>query len=182
MIETIAIYYTPIAATKILSSVGLGLAYHMSLVYTNGRHQMFGATSGPSNHNGGLSPQQALVAFFDVAMAWPSVYGTLVADPHNNTAFEEGGLQDVYTQDAYGVEYAPFLVAKGQDLSAKWQKILETYVSVSNLHLTYSPISQNSNSLAAAALHRAGIQIPFSSATRFTPAAFTHLPLEEDRR
>ena len=181
MIETIAIYYTPIAATKTLAVVGLGLAYHMSLVYTNSSHQMFGATSGPSNHNANLAPQQALVSVVDMAAGWPSQFGMLVADTHNNTPFEEGGLQDVYTQDAYGVRYAPFVVMRGANLSAQWQSILETYVAVSQLHLTYSPISQNSNSMAGTALMRAGIQIPFSSATKFAPAVFTHLPLDEGR-
>ncbi len=179
--ETIAIYYTPIAATKILSAVGLGVACHMSLVYTDNRHQMFGATSGPSNHSAQLTPTQALIALLDVALQRPSMFGTLVADRHNDETFEQGSLNDVYTQDAYGMKYPPFVVLEGRDLTAKWKTILRTYVAVDRLHMTYSPISQNSNSMAGTALRNAGIVIPFSSATNFAPAVFTALPVADDR-
>ncbi len=178
MIETIAIYYTPIAATRIMAKLGFGVAYHMSIVYTDSDDHHYGATSGPSNQAIRLGPSQAVKAMIDAAVLWPSPFGHLVSDLHNNTPFETGSPRDFYTQDAYGTAYPPFVVIRGVDLSARWQTILRTYAAVDALDLPYSPISQNSNSLAGTALRRARIEIPFSSATEFAPALFVELPIK----
>ena len=178
--DTIAIYYTPLTSTKIAEVVGLGEAYHMALVFTDRNGRSFGASSGPSNHMTAQTPGLAVTAAFASTMGAPSAFGTLLSDPANNHAFTKGRPDDYYTQDDEGNPY-PFSIAlTGRDLSARWQTILRIYVAVGKLKLTYSPITQNSNSLAGVALRAAGIAIPFSSKTWFVPALFTRLPLKPE--
>lgn len=179
MMETIAIYYTPLASTKILGLVGLGVACHMAVVYTDGRGTSHGASSGPSDHRTAETPGFALEALGDLAMARPSAFGVLVSDPANDHPFEIGLPEDYYTQDFDGTPYPHFTVATGPDLSARWATILRAYSAFGALRLTYSPTSQNSNSMAGNALRRAGIEIPFSSMTGFAPAVFTRMPVPE---
>lgn len=85
-------------------------------------------------------------------------------------------MDDYYTQDFEGKEFPHALVAEGRDLSATWATIVKTYAAVGKMSLTYSPTSQNSNSMAGEALRRAGLQVPFSVNAKFAPAVFTHLP------
>ena len=54
--------------------------------------------------------------------------------------------------------------------------VLRTYARIGQMHLPYSPISQNSNSVAATALRRAGFDMQFSKSTPFAPGLFTRLP------
>ena len=178
--DTIAIYYTPLTSTKVAEVVGLGEAYHMALVYTDGSGRSFGASSGPSNHMTAQTPGLALSAAFASTMGVPSAFGTLLSDPANDHPFTKGRPDDYYTQDDEGNAYPSTTVLRGENLSAQWQVILRTYVAVGKLKLTYSPISQNSNSMAGSALRAAGIPIPFSSKTWFVPAVFTRLPLKPD--
>lgn len=178
--DTIAIYYTPLTSTKVAELVGLGEAYHMALVYTDGKGRSFGASSGPSNHMTAQTPGLAISAAFASTMGVPSAFGTLLSDPANNHPFTKGRPDDYYTQDDDGDPYPFTIVLEGGDLSAKWQSILRTYVAVGKLMLTYSPISQNSNSVAGTALRTAGIPVPFSSKTWFVPAVFTRLPIDAE--
>ena len=126
------------------------------------------------------TPGHALHALADMAMARPSPFGVLISDPANNHPFAIGHPEDYYTQDYTGEAYPSITVASGPDLSARWGMILRAYVEMGALHLTYSPLSQNSNSMAGNALRRAGLAIPFSSHTAFSPAMFTRLPGPED--
>lgn len=176
MMETIAIYYSPLASTKIAAYVGLGLAYHMALVHTNNANVSFGVSSGPSNQGTLQTPMLALDAVLDVAKDIPSAFGTLTSDPKNNHPFRKGYPEDYYTQDFEGVEYPHVIAMTGPDLSDQWKTIVATYEKIGRLHLTYSPVSQNSNSMAAAALREAGIAIPFSVSAKFAPGEFTQLP------
>lgn len=178
--DAIAVYYTPLTSTKVAEIIGLGQAYHMALVYTDGRGRSFGASSGPSNHMTAQTPGLAVAAAVASTMGVPSAFGTLLSDPSNNHAFTRGRPDDYYTQDDEGEPYPFTIVLRGENLSAQWQCILRTYVAVGRLGLTYSPISQNSNSMAGVALRAAGIAIPFSSKTWFVPALFTRLPLTRE--
>ena len=180
MIETIAIYFSPLASTKVASVVGLGLAYHMALVYTDSAGRSFGASSGPSNQATAQTPALALSAILDSARNMPSNFGTLASDPKNNHLFLKGHPEDYYTQDFEGTEYPHATALQGRDLSAQWTSILTTYATIGRMHLTYSPVSQNSNSMAGTALRNAGIRIPFSIATKFAPAMFTKLPRDAE--
>jgi len=176
MMETIAVYYSPLEATRIIAYVGLGLAHHMAIIYTNSAGQSFGVSSGPSIQSTQQTPPNALRALVSMANNMPSDFGTLVSDPHNNTPFVKSMMDDYYTQDYQGNKFPYSTVAEAPDLSAKWQVIVKTYAAIGRLHLTYSPTSQNSNSMAGEALRRAGLRVPFSITARFAPAAFTHLP------
>ena len=174
--ESFAIYYTPLASTEVSRFVGFGTAYHMAIVYTDADGTSYGASSGPSNLKAQQTPAFALSALASAVDNVPSEFGTLVADPHNDTPFIKGSAADYYTQDAQHHPYPSTIVVRGRDLSKKWATIVRTYARVGGLRLTYSPISQNSNSLAVTALKRAGLSPTFSSATMFTPGSFTQLP------
>ena len=174
--ETIALHYTPLTSTKVAEIVGLGEAYHLAVVYTDGKGRSYGASSGPSNHMTAQTPILALTAVVSSTMGVPSAFGTLMSDPANNHPFTRGRPEDYYTQDDEGDPYPTIVVMSGRDLSAKWQTILRAYVAIGQMNLTYSPISQNSNSMAGAALRAAGIPIPSSSHTWFAPALFTIMP------
>ena len=174
--ETLQIYYTPLASTEVSRFVGFGTAYHMAIVYTDAGGRSFGVSSGPSDLAARPSPSHALSALMSMASDAPSAFGTLVADPHNNTRFTIGDRGDDYTRDGQHHAYPHSLVIQGRNLSAQWATIVSTYARVGRLNLTYSPISQNSNSMAATALRRAGLTLQFSSNTWFTPGTFTQLP------
>lgn len=176
MMETIVVYFTPLASTRIIAYVGLGLAHHMAIVYTNSAGQSFGASSGPSIQSTLQTPQNAISALNSLDKNEPSDFGTLMSDPHNNTPFEKGRMNDYYTQDFQGKEFPHETVLEGLDLSAQWQTIVKMYAAIGQMDLTYSPTSQNSNSMAGEALRRSGLRVPFSSNARFAPAVFTRLP------
>ena len=50
--------------------------------------------------------------------------------------------------------YPHVTVASAPNLSDRWALILRSYSEIGTLHLTYSPLSQNSNSMAGTALRR----------------------------
>ena len=174
--ESLRVYYTPLDSTEVAKYVGLGKAYHMAIVYTDARGLSYGVSSGPSNLSAPQTPTGALSALVDAARDRPSRFGTLVSDPHNNMPFVMDGATDVYTRDASHRSYPHALVSRGRDLSATWAAIVRTYGMIGGMHLTYSPVSQNSNSMAGTALRRAGVELPFSSGSLFTPGRFTELP------
>jgi hypothetical protein len=174
--ERLVVYYSPLAATEISKYVGLGVAYHMAIVYTDASGRSYGASARPSNLRNALSPGNAFNAILYMANERPSSFGTLIADPRNNTVFIKGSAGDFYTKDGQGREYPHTQVLRGKNLSHQWGSIVRTYDNVSRLGLSYSPVNQNSNSLAATALRRANIDLDFSSHTYFVPGAFTVLP------
>ena len=174
--ENLAVYYTPLSSTDVSRFVGFGTAYHMAIVYTDAHGTSYGASSGPSNLKAQQTPAYALTALASSVNNVPSEFGTLASDPHNNTPFIKGSASDYYTRDSQRRPYPTAVVVRGRDLAKQWATIIQTYTTVGGMRLTYSPISQNSNSLAVTALRRAGYTLPFSSATMFTPGSFTQLP------
>ena len=175
--ERLTVYYSPLPSTGVARFVGLGMAYHMALVYTDAAGRSHGASSGPSDLAAGQTPRNALSALAAaVGDAPTSAFGTLVSDPRNDTPFTINGAGDFYTHDAQGHPYPSKEVAHGRDLAAQWSVVLRTYARIGQMHLPYSPISQNSNSVAATALRRAGFDMQFSKSTPFAPGLFTRLP------
>ena len=174
--ETLRLYFTPLASTEVARYVGLAEAYHMAVVYTDATGKSFGVSGGPSDLKAGQTPGNALAALLAMAECRPSRFGTLVSDPLNDKAFVMGSTGDFYTHDADGVPYPHMLVARGADLSASWGRIVRAYARIGRLGLTYSPISQNSNSLAVNALEHAGLDVPHASF--FVPGSQTRLPSE----
>ena len=174
------VYYSPLASTKVAAALGLGLAYHMAIIYTNEAGESFGVSSGPSKQGTEQTPIHALHAVIDTMSNAPSAFGTLMSDPNNDHPFRKGYPEDYYTQDFAGQEYPHAVALTGRDISSRWHSIVATYTIIGALGLTYSPVSQNSNSMAGAALRRAGIPIPFSIDARFAPAAFTYLPISKE--
>ena len=174
--ETVIVYFSPLLSTKILGVLGLGVAYHMAIVYTDANGVSFGASSGPSDHMTPQTPALALHSIIEMAEEKPSAYGVLVSDPKNDHPFVKGRADDYYTQDFKGQTYPSVLIASGPDLSAQWRNIVATYAQIGAQRLTYSPIFQNSNSLAGTSLRVARLPLPSSSGTPFAPAEFTELP------
>ena len=175
--ETLTAYYSPLPSTGVARFVGLGMAYHMALVYTDADGRSYGASSGPSDLASGQTPRNALSALVAAAADAPvSAFGTLVSDPRNGTPFTIDGAGDSYTHDGRGCPYPSEVVAHSRDLRSQWAVILRTYAGVGRMHLPYSPISQNSNTVAATALRRAGLDVRFSKSTPFAPGLFTRLP------
>lgn len=164
-------------STKIATLVGLGMAFHVTIVYTNSSGSSFGVSSGPSVHGALQTPGSALRAIVDAALERPSDFGFLISDPANGHPFKRTSRDDYYTQDLGGETFPSYPVLTGKDLSATWAIILNSYEEMSSLHLTYSPITQNSNSMAGTALRQAGIAIPSSFGTRFSPGLFNDLTL-----
>ena len=177
-VETLSVVYSPLESTKVTARLGFGMAYHMALVYTDRSGTSYAASSGPSIGSSAQTPANAISAVLYMADDQPSTFGTLASDPHNDTAFVLGGTGDVYSKDGSGHVYPRVTVMRGKDLSAKWASILQTYATVGGMDLTYSPMSQNSNSLAGTALKRAGVPVDFSSDTLFAPGIFTQLPID----
>ena len=178
--ESLIVYYSPLKSTRVTRDVGFGMAYHMAIVYTDKSGTSYGASSGPSDLKAAQTPQNALQALYSLAEDVPSSFGTLASDPHNNTPFVIGKRGDFYTRDAKGRPYIHATMMTGQDLSAKWTTILQTYSAVGRLGLTYSPTMQNSNSMAGTALRRIGLDPRFSSRRAFVPGVFTELPWATD--
>lgn len=175
-LETLEVYYSPLDSTRVARFFGLGMAYHMAIVYTDRNGVSRAASSGPSDLSAPQTPEHALSAVFASFDDQPSAFGTLASDPRNGTPFLKGGAGDHSTEDGAGHAYPRTTMLRGKDLSARWGSILRTYARIDAMKLTYSPVTQNSNSLATTALRRAGVTLAFSSDTVFVPGAFTDLP------
>ena len=174
--ESLAIYYSPLNSTEVARYFGLAKAFPMAIVYTDAAGISHGASSGPSDLAASQTPGDAFTAVLASFSEAPSAFGTLKSDPRNDTPFVLGSAADVYSKDSQGRAYPHAVVLRGRDLAARWHSILGTYARTDRMQLTYSPVSQNSNSLAAVALRRAGVTVPFSSDTVLAPGAYTDLP------
>ena len=179
--ESIAVYYQPLPAPAVAKYAGLGLAHHLTIVYTHRAGLSYAASAGPSDLATPQTPRYTYDAFMAVMNGKPSSYGSLVAYRHNNKPFVKGDAREYYTKDGHGAPYSHTLVMQGANLSAQWASIMRTYAAVDKLHLAYSPLTQNSNSLAGTALRRAGLDLKFSSTSMFAPGTFTQLPVNEGR-
>jgi Ca2+-binding RTX toxin-like protein len=118
----------------------------------------------------------------------PSIWGTLKVEksgaftPNDPSA----GVDVVPTIDSdtgvrnanAGTPYRSQILATGEDLSEQWNTIVSTYNKIADLNLTYSPATQNSNSVANTALSAAGVPLPKDTGPSgtFTPASSNKLP------
>src|SRR5439155_4225038 len=93
-----------------------------------------------------------------VASGTTSVYGTLQV--------VNGSVADLSNPEhdrMFGPPNAPFatqVLTTSSDLSGQWQSILNTENYIASQNLAYSPLTQNSNSVANTALTAAGLQPP----------------------
>ncbi|TND01461.1 MAG: Hemolysin-type calcium-binding region [Gammaproteobacteria bacterium] len=148
--------------------------YHETLLYTNANGQQFLATAGPTgspppeNSNSYNVSQAASAA----ANSTSSVYGSLDTKTGAISTFE-----DQWVKQLLGTPQNPNpseVVATGADLSQQWNNIVQTEQQIANRGLPYSPVTQNSNSVASAALAAAGIAPPTDNgpgSDHWTPAA-----------
>ena len=151
--ESISVVYQPV-----VSFVGL-TAYHETLVYTDASGNQHFATAGASTPEpGGSSLSNISQASSAVASGTTSVYGTLQV--------VNGSVADLSNPEhdrMFGPPNAPFatqVLTTSSDLSGQWQSILNTENYIASQNLAYSPLTQNSNSVANTALTAAGLQPP----------------------
>ncbi|MEB0229088.1 hypothetical protein QN414_32920, partial [Pseudomonas sp. 5S1] len=140
--------------------------------------------------------ENIVLAAASVGTNTPSIWGTLKVEgsggfiPKDTTAGVDVVPQlDPNTgvaNENSGTVYASQVLATGSDLSAQWGTIVSTYNNVVPLNLTYSPATQNSNSVANTALAAAGVSLPtntelFGADQTLTPASGSMLPTTPDQ-
>ena len=153
--ESITVYFEP------LGQVGGVTYYHETLIYTNSAGVSQYLTSGPS---GSFTPtgnvnalSQMSAASDNQATNQPSAWGTLQAAPVG--IVPSGGIEGLTTSDTSNpnATYASTIIATCTDLSAQWSTMVSTAQQISSQNLTYSPLTQNSNSMANSAIYAAGL-------------------------
>jgi hypothetical protein len=148
--------------------------YHETVVYTNALGQSFYSSGNYSNTDPNLNKnillneglgKQIVQAAEDAQSNTPSAWGVLTADINKPlTAASTSGV----TVGANGNAYESEVVASGPDLSSRWAAFNATESSIVSQNLTYSPYTQNSNSLATAGFLGSGITPP-SDTSLFVP-------------
>src|SRR5450830_1084655 len=191
--SSISVIFLPVAP---LPGTGT-MTYHETLVYTTptGSHYI---SAGPTTFNKDVPWDSGLLgkaelAFFisnaivQAALNAPSPWGTLKVEQNGtfvpgDVTPQTGGIDVVPAFDPdtgipnsdVGTPYPSQVLITGNDLSAQWATIVQTYSSIASLNLTYSPSTQNSNSVANTALAEAGVPLPNTSL--LVPASDTRLP------
>jgi hypothetical protein len=172
--ETIQVVYKP------LNYPVLGqYLYHETLVYTNSQGEQFYTSGDYSNDKGNLNQELGIggvadnlvAAAVDVEYDVPSVWGVLTTSTNISlTSANQVGI----TNDANGKAYPSEVVASASDLSGQWAAINNAELEAVAQKPTYSPATQNSNSLATVGLDGAGIAPPTDNgmfSSHWAPAA-----------
>jgi hypothetical protein len=153
--ETISVYFEPLGTFN-------GLNYfHETIVYTNSSGQNFFLTSGPTIA-ASASGSNVIGALSDEIANTPSAFGVLFSPGSQQlTSANAVGI----TQSSSGVPFTSTVVDTGTDLSAVYQTMVNEEQSLNGQNLTYSPLTQNSNSYATTALMAAGVTPPAAGIT-----------------
>ncbi len=164
--ETIAVYYKP------LGSILGKTYYHQTLVYTqaDGAQRFLNAFPfnpllvSPNNPNGAYQPtgisdalSKVTGAAVDAQTNTASAFGFLVSQEGLITLQNAGGITSDENTKAL---YDSLVVGSGDDLSLKWAQMQAVEADIASRQLTYSPYTQNSNSVASTALNFAGFTLP----------------------
>ena len=189
MADKIEVVFSPVGPSS--NESGGTLFYHMTLVYTPASGASQYISAGPTTSNGTLNMstveqlKQMNLAAGQTLTNTPSVWGTLhvggsgTFTPGNQTAgIDVVPLKDPNTGQTNPDAGTPFqkaTVSTNATLT-QWNTIVATYNSVASLHLTYSPYTSNSNSVACTALVAAGLTVPSTSLLVNTPACSVKLP------
>jgi hypothetical protein len=175
--ESIQVIYEPLGSF-------LGMEYyHETLEYTNSAGQEFFATSGPTASPSGNALYNVTQAASAAATSGGSAYGTLfcVAGTQSQVSSVIGpGNFDSQTS----VNDDRVVVASGSNLSSQWNAITTVCSQVNSEGLSYSPLTQNSNSVASTELTAAGLSPPKSGffSADWAPASGNILPTPETGR
>ena len=133
------------------------VGYHETLVYTDANGQQFIATAGPTQNPGNNSYTFSQAA--DAASnGTSSVYGNLGTTVASISSFSQNDIDRML--GITGNPNPSEVVATGTDLSQQWNAIVYAEQQIANQGLPYSPLTQNSNSVASSALTAAGISPP----------------------
>jgi predicted Zn-dependent protease len=170
--ETIKVYFEP------LGSIAGDTFNHETIVYTNSSGEQFIATSYASNSGpSGSSVANLSEAASAVTSGSSSVYGTLITQWGPASGMSQADL--AHWLGSPDAPYQSQTVATGADLSQQWSTITGAYFQIGEQGLTYSPMTENSNSAASTALTAAGVDLPTGtdiSGGYWSPAAGVTLP------
>ncbi len=165
--ETIQVVYKPVA------SVGDITGYHETLIYTaaDGRREFASAYASETHPQGNAAADlvRASAAVHDGAA---SPYGVLRTE-----AGDAAGL-DILGRPGHPLQSET--VAHGANLSLQWSRVKEAYAEIGAAGITYSPLTQNSNSTASTAMATAGIRPPTDNGMlghHWVPASDNILPI-----
>lgn len=134
--------------------VGRLPAYHMALFYerADGKRSVIQATSLNADFMDGGEQKDALADEYWGRPNPISPFGRLFVQ-------SERRWDD--SRDVRADNKKPYrILAEGDDLSGAWERIRDTARDVNKTGYWYRALSQNSNTFAAAAAERAGIQVP----------------------
>ncbi|MEO7248279.1 MAG: DUF4280 domain-containing protein [Novosphingobium sp.] len=159
MIESCSVPAEKISiAYEKLGSVGGTDYYHQTLVYEKANGEKYFATAvASSSPKGGILSQLSGLFSSPVSAVTgsESAFGTL-----KTYSGPLSSLSKAEQEHWFGPSDAPYpsrTVASGDDLSGQWQKIQLSYLKTGAANLSYSPLTQNSNSTATTALNSAGV-------------------------
>jgi hypothetical protein len=187
---SIDIIYSPVGPTTGSNATGT-VMYHMTLSYTDASGNKSYISGGPSipNSNVNLSGAQLASAMVNASTQsltnTPSAWGTLKINGQGNyrpgdtsTGIDVVPKYDQYTGEINTDAGTKFQASRvtNNATPAQWQTIVQVYQAVASLNLTYSALTQNSNSLAATALAKVGLSVPKDLMLRATPAHQVMLP------
>ena len=189
MAGKIEVVFSPVGPSS--NESGGTLFYHMTLTYTdsNGASQYISA--GPTTSNASLQMstveqlKQMNLAAGQTLTNTPSVWGTLkVGGSGTFTPGDQTSGIDVVprvdpnTGQMNSDAGAPFqkVTVTNNATQSQWNSIVATYTGIAGLHLTYSPYTSNSNSVACTALAAAGLTVPSTPLLVKTPACGVKLP------
>ncbi len=166
--ETISIVYEPLGVFHGVTY------YHETLLYTNSDGDQFMATAAPSSQPApGTGDLDNISNASGAAMTnGQSPYGTLITNTGALSSFDPADVSRLLGSTAN--PNPSQVVASGADLSTKWNQIVSAENELATENLPYSPLTQNSNSIANTALTAAGIDTPLNDGVLgkyWTPAS-----------
>ncbi|GAA5171559.1 hypothetical protein [Viridibacterium curvum] len=182
MTESISVVYEPLGTF-------FGTEYyHQTIVYVNSQGQTYISSGFPTGTPPANTSNISNVSQASLANAQGgSVYGNLqvIAGPINDPSV----YQSLNIGQLLNPSNPVTVVAQGNDLSIQWAQIVATGGAINDANLTYSPLTQNSNSAASTALMEAGITPPAdtgffdstwspASGTDLSPLIFSQTPPE----
>jgi hypothetical protein len=187
----ITAYYSPVGPTSSGDSATGTIIYHITLAYTDNNGNSSYISAGPTIPDSSLNlsisdkAKEMNLAAGDVLTNAESKWGTLQVNGQGS--FTPGdtsqGIDVVPRINPStgnininaGTPYFKDVVSNNATLT-EWNTIKQTYSDIASLHLTYSPYTQNSNSVACTALAKAGLSIPDTGLFTLTPACDVRLP------
>ncbi len=157
--ESIAVYFKPLSTFSGLTY------YHETLLYTDSNGVQYLVTAYDSIDAAGTirNVSEAAAA---AEYGFASNFGTIVTQVTPLSALSQD--EQAHWLGTAANPYTNQVLATGTNLSQQWASISQAYQEIGSANLAYSPMTQNSNSVASTGLTAAGVQLP-SGTTIFGP-------------